>query len=554
VAPDQRAVAGQEVRLLVEEGKALPPQERRYRRLDGTWVDVESSGAALAVDGRPALLWIVRDISQRKEVDRLKNEFVSTVSHELRTPLTSIRGSLSLISAGAFGALPAEVKPVLEIASVNCERLVRLINDILDIEKIEAGKMDFRCRPVELAPLLQAALVAARGLADSVNVRLVLEETAPEARASADPDRLLQVLANLLSNAVKFSPSPSRVDVALRRRGDRWKVSVRDRGAGIPQDFRARIFQKFAQADGSDTRQKGGTGLGLSICKVIVERMGGTIGFEDAPDGGTIFYFELPAAGVPEPAPSAPVRDVRRAGAPILVVEDDPDVALLLSLMLRQAGHRPDVAKDVAEARAKLASGEYALATLDVMLPDESGVSFLRELRRSEATRSLPFVMISAKAEAARRQVEGSGLAVVDWLDKPIAPERLKAAVDAALRSGSLPRVLHVEDDPGVLETLRAEIADLAETVGARSLAEARGLLASSSFDLVLLDDVLPDGSGLDLLPLSVPVLVYSAYDVADERVARAFVKSRASREDLRAAIRAALGTPAEAAVSEVRP
>lgn len=551
VVPEQRPAAAEESRLLLEEGKSLPPQERRYARLDGTWVDVETASTSPRVDGRPALLCVVRDISQRKEVERLKDEFVSTVSHELRTPLTSIRGSLGLLAGGVFGVLPPAAVPILEIANTNCERLVRLINDILDIEKIEAGKMEFRMKPVHLAPLLESAIEASRGYAESMGVRLVLEETVRDARVSADSDRILQVMANLLSNAVKFSPSPSTVEVSLRRHEGRLRVSVRDHGSGIPEAFRARIFQKFAQADGSNTRKKGGTGLGLSICKIIMERMSGTIGFDSDLGVGATFYIELleVAAAVP------PLNVSALKGPSILVVEDDPDVALLLSLMLQHGGYQSEIARDAAEARSKLTEGRHAAVTLDIMLSDESGIAFLREIRRAEATRELPVIIVSAKADAARRQLEGHALMVVDWIDKPIEQERLMAAIAAAVRRplSERARILHVEDDASVLELMRADVSEFADTAGARSLGEARSLLASAAYDLVILDVALPDGSGLDLLPLCVdgrrrpiPVLVYSAYDIAtraglEDRIQGVLVKSRVSNEELRVAVQTAL-------------
>lgn len=234
------------------------------------------------------------DITELKRIDRMKNEFVSTVSHELRTPLTSIRGSLGLISGGVAGELPKAIKSLVEIAKNNCERLIRLINDILDIEKIEAGKIKLNLQIVELKPLMVQTLAVNEGFGVARNVSLHLHFPDDSLKIHADSDRLTQVITNLLSNAMKFSPADGVVEVHVSRAGLGVRVEVRDQGPGIPHEFHSRIFQKFSQADSSDARQKGGTGLGLSISRAIVELLGGRIGFDSQTDVGTTFFFELP--------------------------------------------------------------------------------------------------------------------------------------------------------------------------------------------------------------------------------------------------------------------
>ncbi|MBT3360405.1 MAG: PAS domain S-box protein [Rhodospirillales bacterium] len=233
---------------------------------------------------------------ERQQITKIKNEFVSIVSHELRTPLTSIKGSLGLVRGGATGALPEKLGLMLDIAYNNADRLVRLINDILDIEKIEAGKMDFRMAPLDLGTLLEQAVEANRGFAEECEVTLVLAKPLPEAEVDGDEDRLLQVLANLLSNAAKFSARGSDVTISLSATEDSFRVTIADKGPGIPNEFRDKIFGKFSQADSSDTRQKGGSGLGLNISKAIIEQHGGMIGFETEAGKGATFFFELPAS------------------------------------------------------------------------------------------------------------------------------------------------------------------------------------------------------------------------------------------------------------------
>jgi signal transduction histidine kinase len=224
-----------------------------------------------------------------------KSDFLATVSHELRTPLTSIRGALALIAGGVAGELPAAAKPLIDIANKNSERLILLVNDILDMEKIEADKMEFNVRPVMLMPLLLQALEGNRAYAEQYKVGFVLDgDSLSGAMVGVDSDRMMQVMTNLLSNAAKYSPAGGKVLVAAARIGGLIRVTVADNGAGIPEEFRARIFQKFAQADSSDSRKKGGTGLGLSIVKALVEKMGGAVGFDSQPGVQTAFYVELP--------------------------------------------------------------------------------------------------------------------------------------------------------------------------------------------------------------------------------------------------------------------
>lgn len=250
--------------------------------------------ARVVVCAEHEVLAIVRDITDRKNNERMKNEFVSTVSHELRTPLTSIRGALGLILGGVVGDISPKARAMVEIASKNSERLIRLINDILDIDKIESGKMIFDLQPVELMPLLNHVLDINRAYGQQFDITFTLESSIAGAWVYADSDRLIQALTNLLSNAAKFSPSGAQVRVSLARHGEMLRIAIQDCGPGIPETFRERLFQKFAQADASDARQKGGTGLGLSITKAIVEKLGGEIDVMSAPEAGSIFFIDLP--------------------------------------------------------------------------------------------------------------------------------------------------------------------------------------------------------------------------------------------------------------------
>ena len=264
------------------------------RRKDGSVFPMDLAVSEIRTEATRMFTGIVRDITERIKIERMKSEFVSTVSHELRTPLTSIHGALGLIAGGAAGELPAQAKSLVDIACKNSERLILLVNDILDMEKIVSGKMAFSMSPVDLVSLVQNAMEASRAYGEQVNVRFMLADPFPSSCVvSADPDRLMQVMANFLSNAAKFSPPGEVVSISVSGNGEKARVAVTDHGPGIPEAFRDKIFQKFSQADSSDSRQKGGTGLGLSISKALVERMGGKIGYETEAGKGATFFFEF---------------------------------------------------------------------------------------------------------------------------------------------------------------------------------------------------------------------------------------------------------------------
>ncbi|WP_394781372.1 ATP-binding protein [Undibacterium sp.] len=280
-------------------------------RNGGELFPAELSISEYYLSGKRKLIVIVRDITERRKMERIKSEFISTVSHELRTPLTAIRGSLGLVLGGAAGYLSDKAKPLISIAYKNSESLTRLINDLLDIQKIEAGKMDFKYELLPLQPLLESSVSDNQSFAQNLGVRIVLlDEDVADAIIRVDAGRFQQVMANLLSNACKYSPHGSEVTVlASRRESARIRVEVIDRGEGIPEKFRHRIFQKFSQADSSDTRAKGGTGLGLSITQAIVNQMQGEIGYYSQAIGAgqeTHFFVEFPcwpaASELPEQA------------------------------------------------------------------------------------------------------------------------------------------------------------------------------------------------------------------------------------------------------------
>jgi PAS domain S-box-containing protein len=516
------------------------------RRKDGSEFPVDIALGAMEQPDGTHVVAVMRDITDRKKADQLKQEFVSTVSHELRTPLTSIAGSLGLLTGGAGGELPATAARLVGIAHSNCQRLVRLINDILDIEKLESGKLRFHLAPVAVDELVLPAADGLRGYADEFGVRLNVGETPSDLRVRGDSDRLIQVLTNILSNALKFSPRDEAVDVSVSRQGQFARISVRDHGQGIPDAFQARVFTKFAQADSTDTRQKGGTGLGLAISKEIVERHGGRLWFEAADGRGTVFHIDLPVIDLPPPSAAA------EGAERLLICEDDPDVAAILRDTLEADGFAVDVTGSLQEAAdALLAPSRYAALLLDLKLPDGDGIGLIHALREQHETRNLPIIVVSAYVDDGREAAKALSLNLVDWMAKPVDVDVLRSVVSAALARAAAtdrqPAILHVDDDPDILRMTAVALTGLGRIISVDGLAAARAVLRDERPDLVILDISLGDGSGLELLPElnafedDIPVVVFSAQDTDPallQRVDEVLVKSRSSVASLARTVR----------------
>jgi two-component system sensor histidine kinase VicK len=300
-------LAGQPFSLLLAPGQAevlatLAPGEGaavelKGRRQNGEIFAIDLSRNSTEHQGKARYVWLIRDISERKKVEQLKNDFVSTVSHELRTPLTAISGALGLAVGGALGPLNDKQQHMLTLAEQNSQRLGKLINDLLDIEKLAVNKMQFKLRLWPLAALLRQAIELNQPVALQRQVKLELHcAEQDDLWVEVDEVRLQQVMTNLLANAIRYSPTGAAVVVSVELSANTVRVSVTDQGDGVAADFESRLFQKFSQADSSDRRQVAGTGLGLAICKDLLKAMGGTIGYHRSTTGGACFYFTLPLA------------------------------------------------------------------------------------------------------------------------------------------------------------------------------------------------------------------------------------------------------------------
>ena len=296
VLPELRAEFDRQWTHLMESREPLSALKIRSPRRDGLQVVCEWTVTPL-VNPEGTVIAVIaqgQDVTLQLEAARVKKEFTSTLSHELRTPLTSIIGSLQLINSGVLGELTQDIAELTAVAERNGARLLDLINDLLDIEKIESGKLTLAPEVFSLADLVREALVLNKAFAERFKVRFELKGEPPGSSVHADRKRLLQVMTNLLSNAAKFSPDGGTVEITVEEKGRTLRVGMHDRGPGIPEAFRSRIFGRFAQADSTTSRQKSGTGLGLAISKRLVEMMQGHIGFESREGGGTTFWFELP--------------------------------------------------------------------------------------------------------------------------------------------------------------------------------------------------------------------------------------------------------------------
>lgn len=354
--------------------------------------------------------------SNHHDIERLKNEFVSLVSHELRTPLTSIKGSLGLILGGACGELNDDLRDLLTIAYTNSDRLIKLINEILDLSKIEAGQVPLKTAPIDLTEVVEQSVMEISGFAQQRGVLIVTSLEPDLPLVQADADQIQRVLMNLLSNALKFSPADDQVVISGEYRDGWVTIRVKDHGIGIPPEHHERIFNKFQQVQSVVTRKLGGTGLGLAICKAIMDQHGGRIGVESEPGRGSCFYFSLPIAStnvnrepraplqantpVPSPATQPPtsVRGGNRSRTPfVLMVDDDPGLRTVVSRIVQHSGHQVETANNGEEAIEKVRKLHPDLLILDILMPVLSGFGVVQTLRRHPETRHLPLLVLTTK-------------------------------------------------------------------------------------------------------------------------------------------------------------
>jgi adenylate cyclase len=496
---------------------------------------------------REAQLELARD--QAMKATQAKSQFLANMSHELRTPLNAIIGIAEMLREDAEDEGSGKlVEPLDRIQSAGTH-LLHLINEILDLSKIEAGKLELTIEDIDIVSLLREAATTAEPLAAKNGNRL--ETIIPDdlGRIQVDTMRLRQVVLNLLSNACKFTEKGT-ISLLARRDPNSWLViDVRDNGIGMAPEQMERLFQEFSQADSSTTRKYGGTGLGLAISQRLCRLMGGDITVVSAPGQGSTFTVRLPASGVSgKPAVRAPsVASITPAtsGSRVLVIDDEETVRDLMRRFLAREGFDVVTAKDGIEGLKLARELEPALITLDVLMPGLDGWSVLGELRADPILAQIPVVMLTILDERNR----GFALGAHDYLMKPVDRERLRTILTKRFVGKASKDVLIVDDDPSMRQWLRRVLAEdgwqVAEAENGRA---ALKCLAEFSVDLILLDLMMPEMDGFEFLAelrldqrlRHVPVIVVTAADLSEEDhrrlnsgVLKVVQKSGLGRDDL---------------------
>lgn len=477
------------------------------------------------------------DLRQRAELDSVKDEFISTVSHELRTPLTSIRGALGLLSAGLMGKVDDRAANLLRIASTNTDRLVRLINDILDLERMDSGNAPIRLRPCSLRELVLQSIDTMTAMAqeNGVTLETTFGNHGGTVIFEGDQDRLQQVFTNLLSNAIKFSPAGSTVQVRTSTGSKDLNVYVEDQGRGVPADKLETIFGRFHQVEASDARQKGGTGLGLAICRSIVNQHGGDIWAErnDAQIPGllgTTITVRLPR----NPAIEKMAQGEASSDGVILVVDDDAGVRHVVAEQIRNQGYKVMEADSGQTALHTAENQKIEAILLDLYMPGMSGWETIERLKANPSTSAIPVVVLSVLSPATLNRERSPVMAMAQgWVQKPFNAGILLAELGRVLHRGTGPaRILLVEDDADlatlVLASFAADIGEsLVRITHATSLNEAVRACETHAPELLVLDLNLPDGSGFALVNWlrrqpalrTLPLVVYSGSEVSLEEM-----------------------------------
>ena len=492
----------------------------------GSFLYLDLQYSKVSFNDKIIFIFIIADKTREKELDNLKTQFVSMVSHELRTPLTSIRGALGLVSSGALGALPDKVKELVNIAGNNSIRLVNLINDILDLEKIKAGKMEFKFDEYEIMPLITETIAFNSEYGRQFDVEYKIQGSLDKALVNVDKDKFVQILTNLLSNAAKFSTPKEDVIIAVGRSSDSIRTSVTNKGMGIPKKSYSKIFESFSQVDSTDSRSKGGTGLGLSICKSIVQKMGGAIGFTSVLNAETTFYFDLPEIHQKEYREN------------ILVCEDDVTTAFCIKKMFEKLGYKVDIACNAKEAKELLSNKEYKLMTLDIILPDKDGLILLDEIRSNEQTSDLPVLVISAKEQDC---AEIKKHEIVAWLEKSFGVEELESTISKIMikKHKNKVKILHIEHNEDILDIVSSTLKMVANITTVNNLADAEKILCDYTFDIIILDYRFPNGTCEQLVKdikrthnKNANLIIFSAYEIGSslaEKVDLVICKTKVS-------------------------
>jgi PAS domain S-box-containing protein len=452
IATGERAVIGRRIEMTAQ-------------RADGTQFPIELAISAVPSDGAPMFTGVARDISERKrmedlrlkshameqqhhrmvETDRLKDEFLANMSHELRTPLNVIIGFAELMHKGKVGPVSLEHQEYLADILASSRHLLRVINDVLDLSKVEAGKMDFRPEAVDLSRLVNEVRDILRGLAASQGLRIEAEVDPRVATVVIDPARLKQLLYNYVSNAIKFTPAGGRVLIRIAPDGtEMFRIDVEDTGVGIPAGDLGKLFVEFQQLDAGTTKTHQGTGLGLALVKRLAEAQGGSVAVSSIPGRGSTFSAILPRRMAIAPDVGVqPAIGAFPADQTILVVDDDPATLKLADVALRELGHRPVCRNNAADALRAAEADPPAAVIVDLLMPQMDGFEFISRLRALPGLRDVPVLVWTVKDLDAneRRRLQGSAVAMA--FKGAGGAQSLVQELERLLPSASLPALAH---------------------------------------------------------------------------------------------------------------
>ena len=473
-------------------GKA---RELESIRANNASFPIDLNVSEMEVGGERQFVGIIRDVTDRKAADRAKKHFIATVSHELRTPLTAIQGALGMVNTGVLGVVPDKIEGLIGVALNNTKRLVSLVNDLLDLEKLDAGQMSFDYSEQPLAEIIGNAYYANLPYADKYGIKLNLTGKGRGLNVWADPKRIEQVITNLLSNAIKFSPEGGTVTINFVKNKDVARVEVIDKGAGISDDFRNVIFKRFSQADNSDTKSKGGTGLGLSISKVIVENHGGQIGFLSKAGEGSTFYFELPTyEKQKKDKVSLNPEYLKRK---VLIVEDADPNAAKLSKNMRDYGFSPISVSNIAQARNQMHSSPIDTLIVDL---DQAGLGksldLVENIRINKPRSSFPIVFLSEEIDQLKSDASSSRFDVNLWLRKPFMIGDFLTELDDIIQSSVTvkQKILLIDGDDGFTIRFKKHVENVASVTIASSLVEAKLCYDHIDFNLFIIDPETVEG------------------------------------------------------------
>lgn len=479
---------------------------------------------AVAIDNARSYELAQQAISEMRELDQLKSQFLANMSHELRTPLNSIIGFSRVILKGIDGPVTELQDQDLNAIYNSGQHLLRLINDILDLSKIDAGKMELAFDDVNLPELLQSVISTVGGLIKDKPVQIIQNISPDIPILRADAMRIRQVVINLLSNATKFTEQGSitisaNVEVGAHNQPE-VTVKVTDTGSGIALVDQKKLFQPFSQVDSSPTRKTGGTGLGLSISRRLIELHGGRIDVISQPDQGSTFYFTLPLPKTPE---SKSKIEGLRGEKIILAVDDDPQVIGLYERYLQPQGFQVVAVTDPALATDRARQLKPFAITLDIMMPGRDGWTILRELKNDPETRDIPVIVCSILEE----EQKGFSLGAADYLVKPILEDDLLNALDRLNKDDDIHNVLVIDDDPADLR-LVAKILESGRfhPILAQGGENGWAMLETEKPDAVVLDLFMPDMNGFSILEKlrsdpklsEIPVIVITGADLDSEQ------------------------------------